>query len=259
MKNKLKLLTTSYLRSYEFFQSKDAQAFPEFYKHMTVSFEDVSIPLVVIKTPDRGLVPVMLGDLAIPALRNKWHATLQLGQLSNCGQVRVIQKGLPERVITNLVKTQVMNRFKRFSRYYDRTGFKCFTAPPDERLLELMQCNGQKWATKNNTFWDNSFAYLNLNNLVLDCNIAGHELVWYYGLDEKLFAVAEIVREGDTLHWVNTYQDNTFGRAGNTVLLNLLSQYMGTSTRFNMGIDIFDYKKLWTPDVEYVKGFELVT
>ncbi len=211
--------------------------------------------IVTIDSKDRGRTVTLPVDITCP-----WSRDTLLSELEPDFQdhgIRVIQAGMPERVIPSATWEVHKRNLKRFSRYYDESSFEFFEGLPSyESSIEILKANGARWSSKLNQPWKDVYATLGLAALRL-CMDLGHRVLTYTVKGYPV-AIAQFVTsvDGKSLHWVNTYKLDAGEltlRLGNTVLLHTLQT---TDLNLNLGCDFFDYKKLWTDRVDYCKGLD---
>lgn len=213
------------------------------------------IPVVDLKTKERGTAPVFFGDIFFPKLRNEVFGSIQM--LNVTSGIRIIDNGMPERVITNA------NQAKRFKRYYKPDRIRTYDEDMTDRIAYYVQSNNERWLARGN------------KNIVLpqevqkawvefSINHSGsrfEEFVFEPNSGLPIHALVETQEDEDYIHWVNTYvkadEDKKFleERVGNNILYHLMLRALEKVKALNLGIDTFEYKKLWSDEVHYVKGF----
>lgn len=213
------------------------------------------VPVVDLKTKERGVAPVFFGDIFFPKLRNEVFGSIQM--LNVMSGIRVLDKGMPERVITDV------NQAKRFKRYYKPDRIRTRTETDVDLIARYIARNNERWVARGS------------RNIILphdvqkawvafSINHSGsrfEEFIFEQEHGLPIHALVETQEDDDYLHWVNTYvtkaQDKEFleERVGNNILYHLMLRALYNGKAFNLGIDTFDYKKLWSDEVRYVKGF----
>lgn len=213
------------------------------------------IPVVDLKTKERGVAPVLFGDIYFPKLRNEviWNVK----QLSTDSVIRILDEGMTERVITD------EGQAKRFKRYYKPDRIRTRTETDVDFIARYIARNNERWVSRGG------------KNIILPHETQKAMVTFakeYSGsrFEEFIFeqehglpvhALVETQVDNDYLHWVNTYvtkeQDAEFlkKRVGNNILYHLMLRALAKGKAFNLGIDTFDYKKLWSDEVHYVRGF----
>lgn len=222
---------------------------------LSVRHRVLRIPVVDLKTKERGVAPVFFGDIFFPKLRNE---VLQKGLHPSVGSgVRVLDKGMPERVITYEAQA------KRFKRYYKPDRISTRIEDNVDRIARYISSNNERWnarGSKNVILpLETQKAWVSFAKEHSDSVFEEFVFEQNYGL--PIHALVETQEDDDYLHWVNTYvtkaQDKEFleERVGNNILYHLMLRALAKGKAFNLGIDTFEYKKLWSDEVRYVRGF----
>ena len=213
------------------------------------------VPVIDVVTKDRGNIPTLAFDVSYPKLRNEL-----LNNALHITGCNIIQDGLPERIIDVLDAdySSEKNVFKslnltRYSRYL-KNGWTLKPTIDKDLIRYFIQENLRRWRGRTGQPYFDDFIEQEIDySRLLDHVFA------VFTDSNGLSALVEIVKEGSTLHWVNTYRGDSgeanTARLGNNVLLSLIliTPVLGC-TELNMGIDTFDYKKTWSNTVRFAKG-----
>lgn len=215
----------------------------------------ISVPVVDIKTKERGVAPMLYMDIARPIWRDNLFCLL-----SECTNhhLSIIDHGTPERVI-DLTAPDLMKQLARFNRYYKKANIEMTVETDKDTIRDFMIANTERFALRRNQ--EPIYDVNVLNAYIEDAHLFNHK---FYGVVDKatdeqgIIEVANDVSRG-VVHWVNTYRgvetENT--RFGNNCLMHLISSLnLGIYKTLNLGIDTFDYKTLWTQKQTFAKGFD---
>jgi hypothetical protein len=213
------------------------------------------LPVVDLKTKERGVAPVFFGDIFFPKLRNEVFGSIQT--LNAMSGIRFLDKGMPERVITK------ESQAKRFKRYYKPDRISTLIEDDVDRVARYIASNNERWnarGSKNVILpLETQKAWVSFAKEHSDSVFEEFVFEQEHGL--PIHALVETQEDDDYLHWVNTYvtqaQDKEFleERVGNNILYHLMLRALAKGKAFNLGIDTFEYKKLWSDEVRYVRGF----
>lgn len=222
---------------------------------LSPKYGTLRVPVVDLKTKERGVAPVFFGDIFFPKLRNE---VLNSGlHPSKNSAIRVIDNGMPERVITKA------SQAKRFKRYYRPERIRTYVEDSVDRIAYYIQSNNERWVARGGK---NIVLPHGLQKVLVEFSIdhSGskyEEFVFEPEHGLPIHAIVETQEDNDYVHWVNTYvrpsEDERFlkERVGNNILYHLMTRALYNGKALNLGIDTFEYKKLWSDEVRYVKGF----
>lgn len=229
----------------------------------TTKYGDITLPLVDVQTKERGLAPLLFGDIASPKWRDDIFDVVQF-----VPGLTIIPNGTPERLLQladkprfsdtdwtkNLANTLGLSRFYR---YFKKDVYNMCLYPYEDlnAILVYIRDNTYRFSVRHNKefIFNEDLVHTNL----LSSKLFNHEFLKFDNNEQS--CIIEIVRDDDkrVIHWVNTYRsietENT--RLGNNSLFALVLYVYNLGYDLNLGIDTFDYKTLWSPVQIYVKGF----
>lgn len=216
----------------------------------------INVPVVDIKTKERGVAPLLFMDIARPAWRDK---LLDVLSHYKSDTLTVVPNGTPERVI-DITTDDCLRNLKRFERYYKKSNmFMWLSLADSDDIVNIIIENTKRFAQRKGV--DPVYDKDILIDYVKDRFKFDH---YFQHIEDRTTGEQAIIElamdeEHGVIHWVNTYRgaetENT--RFGNNCLYHLILDCIGSFGyhTLNLGIDTFDYKSLWTQKQTFAKGF----
>lgn len=217
----------------------------------------INVPIVDIKTKERGVAPMLYMDIARPSWRDN---LLDILSDYNSDTLTVIPNGTPERTL-DVTNDKCLYRLKRFGRYYKNSNMDmCLFQGSPLDVVSFMIENIKRFAQRKGA--DPIYNKDILLDYVEDSAKFDHYFHYIEDRNTGEQGIIELAmdKKHGVIHWVNTYRgtetENT--RFGNNCLYHLITQCIGNRGyhTLNLGIDTFDYKTLWTQKQTFAKGFD---
>lgn len=229
-----------------------------------VTTEFGGLPYERVDTADRGNVPLPCGQLDFPLLWNTVFTVLPPGTeipLPMNMSMRVVENGCGMYVVDVPETVQeVRKRFKRFYRASKGAALRYLPGLWEEEKMvrRVVESNAKRWAERGETSADVDLTVKRLLGTWDNRNVT-----FVFEDDEEVrndeaVAIIETQVEGNVVHWVNTFmmEEHDHSGLGNACLLHVMESHCGHAV--NLGIDIFEYKKLWKPRHVFAPGLEFV-
>lgn len=217
------------------------------------------VPVVLRCTEDRGVIPTTPLDIAFPTVRN-WL----LSNTVSVGRFPVIENGMQERVLSlpsydgqDTIPYLKQCGLKSIARYL-KEPYALIETDNRELIESYLLENAERWRVRAGQPLFTEFIETEVEAALK----AGHQF-FVFRNHEGHSCLREVVSDGNgMLYSINCYRsihdDHTSSRIGNTSLLAIIYHAARSlHTKVNLGIDIFDYKKMWTDEVIPVKGLAL--
>lgn len=216
----------------------------------------INVPVVDIKTKERGVAPLLFMDIARPAWRDNLLDVLSHYESDT---LTVIPNGTPERVI-DITTGDCLRNLKRFERYYKKSNMNMYLIFGSGVIVDFIIENTKRFAHRKGIrpvynkdllfeYVEDRYKFDHYFHAIEDRN-TGEQAIIELAMD----------KERGIIHWVNTYRgaETENSRFGNNCLYHLITECIGNFGyhTLNLGIDTFDYKALWTQKQTYAKGFD---
>ena len=218
---------------------------------------DYIVPIVDIETKDRGFIPTLPFDVHYPTLRNAI-----LDNATETDTCTVVHNGLPERIIKldstssnlNIIDSLNAVGLKRFTRYL-KGDYSIFPTNDTDLISSYIMDNIERWHMRTGQPKATQFVKEEIDVSMY----LGHKFVVYRDWNGNTSMIEYVIDEHGTFHWVNTYravdEKAEKERIGNLTLLAAVRLAIDSRCKvFNMGIDTFDYKTMWSKDTIFAKG-----
>ena len=217
------------------------------------------VPVVLRRTEDRGVIPTTPLDIAFPTVRN-WL----LGSTDLVGRFPVIENGMQERVLSlptysgqDISQYMKQCGLKSIARYL-KEPYSLIETDNSELIESYFLENAERWRVRTGQPLFTEYLHEEIEAALK----VGHQF-FVFRDNEGHSCLREVVSDGNgTLHSINCYRsvqdDHVRTRIGNTSLIAIIYHAARSfHNKVNLGIDIFDYKKMWTDEVIPVKGLAL--
>ena len=228
-------------------------------EEVSIDGKTYKVPVILRRTEDRGVIPTTPLDITFPTVRN-WL----LNGTNKVGRFPVVENGMQERVL-NLPAYNGQGTIpylkecglKAIARYL-KEPYSLIETDNREVIESYLLENAERWMVRIGQPLFTEFVEKEVEASLK----AGHQF-FVFRDHEGRSCLREVASDGNgMLYSINCYRsiqdDHTSSRIGNTSLLAVIYHAARSlHNKVNLGIDIFDYKKMWTDKVITVKGLAL--
>ena len=229
---------------------------------------DFVIPIIRTNSYDRGWICLLASEALPHWNEDELNDPLVMGHLTKVG-LSIIEQGRGEYVLE-----LGFDSFDTHRKYLTQVG-RCWNRNAKDENLSYSMCSSHTnrsiiahLVRGNQLYFQQKYGAKLIDDLRADTvyclSGANPNLVNAFVYHEdRVMAAGLFSLKGEELYWINTTMDRTPSahrwNLGNYVLLIALQYCYNRQPairKLNLGLDVFEYKKLWKPTLEYAPNLD---